>query len=93
MIDLQQRARIFNALSDPTRLQIVEAMTDGDEHTGKEVAEQIGISLALLCHHFNTLQQAGLLERRKQGQCGYNRLNRALLEECLASLMEALPPA
>ena len=87
--NIHQRARIFNALSDPTRLQIVELLSDGEERTGKEIADHLGITLALLCHHSNTLQQAGLLIRRKQGQCGYNRLDRELLASCLESLRVA----
>ncbi len=85
-LDLQQRARIFNALSDPTRLQIVEALADGEERTTKDIAEQLGITLALFCHHSNTLQQAGLLIKRKQGQSSYNRLDLAVLQESLTSL-------
>lgn len=85
-LDLTQRAKVFNALSDPTRLQIVEALADGEERTTKEIAEKLGITLALFCHHSNTLQQAGLLIKRKQGQSGYNRLVLEVLNQSLNSL-------
>lgn len=85
-LDLTQRAKVFNALSDPTRLQIVEALADGEERTTKEIAEALGITLALFCHHSNTLQQAGLLIKRKQGQSGYNRLDLDVLNQSLNSL-------
>lgn len=85
-LDLNQRAKVFNALSDPTRLQIVEQLADGNERTSKEIADKLGITLALFCHHSNTLTQAGLLIKRKQGQSGYNRLDLDVLHQCLGSL-------
>lgn len=85
-LDLNQRAKVFNALSDPTRLQIVELLADGQERTSKDIAETLNITLALFCHHSNTLTQAGLLIKRKQGQSGYNRLDLNVLNQCLGSL-------
>ncbi len=85
-LDLNQKARVFNALSDPTRLQIVEQLADGQERTSKEIADYLGITLALFCHHASTLNQAGILIKRKQGQSSYNRLNLEMLHQCLHSL-------
>lgn len=87
--DVQQKARIFNALSDPTRLQIVEALADGEERTGTEIADEVGITLALLCHHSSTLREAGLLEKTKRGQSSYHRLKREALDKCLGGLLKS----
>ncbi|MBS2035782.1 helix-turn-helix transcriptional regulator [bacterium] len=84
--DLPQRAKVFKALSDPTRLQIVEFLADGVERTGKDIADAVGITLALLCHHTSSLEEAGILNKRKQGQSCYHLLNRPSLEACLGSL-------
>lgn len=84
--DLPQRAKVFKALSDPTRLQIVEFLTDGEARTGKDIADAVGITLALLCHHTSTLEEAGLLVKRKQGQSCYHLLDRSALQTCLGSL-------
>ena len=84
--DLPQRAKVFKALSDPTRLQIVEFLADGQERTGKDIADAVNITLALLCHHTSTLEESGILVKRKQGQSCYHRLDRPLLETCLRSL-------
>ncbi|MFN8606370.1 MAG: metalloregulator ArsR/SmtB family transcription factor [Vulcanimicrobiota bacterium] len=89
--DLPQRAKVFKALSDPTRLQIVEFLAEGEERTGKDIADAVGITLALLCHHTSTLEEAGILKKRKQGQSCYHRLDRPSLESCLGSL-NALAP-
>ena len=85
--DLPKRAKVFKALSDPTRLQIVEFLADGQERTGKDIADAVGITLALLCHHTGTLEESGLLIKRKQGQSCYHRLDSDSLEDCLGSLM------
>ena len=84
--DLNQRAKVFKALSDPTRLQIVEFLANGEERTGKDIADAVNITLALLCHHTGTLEEAGVLVKRKQGQSCYHRLDQASLETCLGSL-------
>ncbi|MCL1474692.1 ArsR/SmtB family transcription factor [Argonema antarcticum] len=84
--ETEQRAKIFAALSDPTRLRIVELLALGGEISGSEIANQVGISLALFCHHSRTLIEAGLLQTRKDGQTKYNSLNRELLVDCLGSL-------
>lgn len=84
--DLEQRAKIFAALSDPTRLRIVELLTTRAEISGSEVAHHLGISLALFCHHSKILAEAGLLHIRREGQTKFNSLNEALLRECFGRL-------
>lgn len=85
-MNLNQRAKVFKALSDSTRLQIVEFLRDGEERTGKEIADAVQITLALLCHHTSTLEESGILIKRKQGQSCYHRLDCEALEGCLGSL-------
>jgi DNA-binding transcriptional ArsR family regulator len=86
-IDVEQRARVFKALSDPTRLRIVEMLSEKEEMCGSEIASELGISLALLCHHWNTLEHAGLITKRKEGQTASITLNNELLSECLKGFM------
>ena len=83
--DTEQRAKIFAALSDPTRLRIVELLVERGELSGSEIAGRLGISLALFCHHSRTLAEAGLIQIRRDGQTKYNSLNRDLLDRCFSS--------
>ena len=83
--DTEQRAKVFDALSDPTRLRIVELLTQTHELSGSEIANRVDISLALFCHHSKTLAEAGILQVRKEGQTKYHSLNRELLTTCFAS--------
>lgn len=84
--DSSRRAKIFAALSDPTRLRIVELLASAEELSGTDIANHLGISLALFCHHSRTLAEAGLIKTRKDGQTKYNALNWELLNACLESL-------
>jgi ArsR family transcriptional regulator len=83
--DHECRAKIFAALSDPTRLRIVELLVNQSELSGSEIAQQLNISLALFCHHSKTLGEAGLITTRRDGQTKYNSLNREVLTTCLKS--------
>ncbi|MBE9102059.1 ArsR/SmtB family transcription factor [Vacuolonema iberomarrocanum] len=79
----EQRAKIFAALADPTRLRIVELLAAEGELSGSQIATQLDISLALFCHHSRTLVEADLLQVRRDGQTKYNSLNQMLLHQCL----------
>ncbi len=81
----EQRTKIFAALSDSTRLQIVELLSGCEEMSGSEIADKLGISLALFCHHSKTLTEAGLIKQRKEGTTKYNSLNRSWLRASLDS--------
>lgn len=84
---VEERALVFKALGDPTRVRIIELLrAQTDEITGTEIAEHVGVSLALLCHHSNVLVEAGLVNKRKEGQTSYWALNREALASALGSL-------
>ena len=87
-ISVQQRAKVFKALSDPTRLRIVEMLAERDEMCGSEMADELGISLALLCHHWSALEYAGLITKRKEGQTASVSLNQETLSDCLKGLVD-----
>ncbi|MDQ2733093.1 MAG: metalloregulator ArsR/SmtB family transcription factor [Armatimonadota bacterium] len=82
----ERRARIFKALGDPTRLQMVELLARCSQMSGTEIAEGTGITLALLCHHWTILADAGIIKKWKEGQSAYCSLNWDMLLDCLASL-------
>ncbi|VXD22208.1 ArsR family transcriptional regulatory protein (Modular protein) [Planktothrix serta PCC 8927] len=87
--DTGRRAKIFAALGDPTRLRIIEMLTQQTEMSGSEVASQAGISLALFCHHSKILAEAGLIRIRKDGQTKYNSINWQVLKECFQGLIKS----
>ena len=87
------RVRLFGALADHNRMQIVELLADHNELSGSELAEQLNISLSLLCHHSKTLVDAGVVVVTRVGQTKYHSLNRHLLGEVLATLEAEIAPS
>lgn len=77
---LDERAAVFKALGERTRLRIVDYLQRHEgEATGTQVAEHAGISLALLCHHTDALVESGVVRKRKEGQTSYWTLDREAL--------------
>jgi len=82
----ESQAKVFAALGDPLRVRFVRELVERGEQSGTAMAERLGISLALLCHHSNVLLAAGLVEKRKQAQTTFYRANRAMLKDCVRGL-------
>ncbi len=83
----KEQARLFAALADPARVRLVRALAAGEEKSGTEIATNIDVSLALLCHHSRILVDAGVISKRKQGQTTYYKANTPLLQRALRDLL------
>ncbi len=72
MVDYKSLDKIFHALADNTRRQILERIKE-EEFSVTELAEPFDMSLAAVSKHLKVLEKAGLIERTKQGKihwCG-----------------------
>ena len=56
----------FRALADPTRLRILNTLSD-KEMSVTELVNQTGANQANVSKHLSTLLQAGIVSRRKEG--------------------------
>ena len=83
-LSIEQRVKLFAALADPTRLRIVELLAEQQEASSSSLAKQMGISLALFCHHSKTLLASDLVQARRQGKSKLLSLNPALWKQCCA---------
>lgn len=59
--------RVFAALADPTRRDIVARLTEGDATVG-ELADPYPVSLQAVSKHIKVLEDAGLVTRRRDAQ-------------------------
>ena len=59
---------LFSALSDPSRLAIVERLVRDGEKTAGELAEPFAISAPAISRHLSVLENAGMIERRVERQ-------------------------
>ncbi|AKV03345.1 Transcriptional regulator, ArsR family [Labilithrix luteola] len=58
---------IFQALADPTRRRIVEALRDGEQQVN-DVVEKAGIHQSGVSRHLRILSEAGFVSMRPDGQ-------------------------
>ena len=72
-VDLARAARLFHALSDRTRLRIVEMLRDG-ERCVCELQDALDAAQSRLSFHLRVLKDAGLVVDRKEGRWAYYTL-------------------
>ena len=82
-----EQAKVYSALADPLRVRFMEQVADGQERTGTDLAEELGISLALLCHHSKILVEAGVVEKRKSAQTSYYKARHETLARAFRQLI------
>jgi ArsR family transcriptional regulator, arsenate/arsenite/antimonite-responsive transcriptional repressor len=83
--------RIAKALADPQRCEILQRTANEGELCCGSIVAACAVSQATISHHLKELANAGLLERRKDGQFAYYSFKReamsAYLEELSARML------
>lgn len=70
---MRQVAAYFQALSEPTRLQILNLLRAGERNVG-ELAQLCGYTSANMSRHLAFLTQQGLVQREGRGTSVYYRI-------------------
>ena len=70
---LERVADYFKALSEPTRLKLLNALRSGERNVGALTAE-IGVSQANVSKHLALLLASGVVERRPRGTNSFYRI-------------------
>ncbi|HET7544989.1 MAG TPA: autorepressor SdpR family transcription factor [Polyangiaceae bacterium] len=78
---------VFQALSDPTRRDILKRLTGGSLTAG-EIASAFSITKGSMSHHFNVLKAADLVRSERRGQTIVYSLNTSVFEDVAAMLLE-----
>ncbi|MFQ6170656.1 ArsR/SmtB family transcription factor [Oryzobacter sp. R7] len=65
--EAEQLSRVFAALADPTRRDIVARLSVGDA-TVNAIAEPYDVSLQAVSKHLKVLEEAGLVSRSRDAQ-------------------------
>lgn len=68
-----QIEKISKALADETRLQIFEAIFAKGQMNCSEIVSMRGVTPATVSHHLKVLNEAGLVQCRREGQFVYSR--------------------
>lgn len=72
-------AKVFKALSDPKRVQILDVLSGG-EMCGCVLLEHFQVSQPTLCHDLKLLTDAGIVMCRRDGQRKLYSLNMEALQ-------------
>jgi len=70
----EELAARFKALSDPTRVAIVNQLSAADEVCVCNLTAAFDLSQPTISHHLKILREAGLVESTRRGTWGYYRL-------------------
>lgn len=90
-LDLARAAALFHALSDETRLSILEMLRDG-ERCVCELQTDLEAAQSRLSFHLKVLRDAGLVVDRKEGRWSYYSVAPGALAE-VHDLAVALQPS
>jgi|SRR3989338_9180287 len=81
-------AKVFIALGDEHRQRILLTFEKGERLTVGQIAEVSSLSRSAVSHHLKILRQAGVLDAEKVAKEVFLKVNKALLEETLSTVLE-----
>lgn len=89
---LSRAVELFHALSDETRLAIVQRLRAG-ERCVCELTDVLDAAQSRLSFHMKVLKDAGLVHDRREGRWVHYHLNKSAFEELQALVGEMKPAA
>jgi len=69
----QRAAILLKHVSDPTRLQVIQLLSDGEQHVGS-LCDRLNQSQPAVSHHLALLRHGGIISPRRQGKNNYYSL-------------------
>ena len=84
-LDTAQAAQLFHALSDATRLGVLDLLRGGEQCVC-DLQGALGAAQSRLSFHLRVLREAGLVQDRKEGRWSYY----SLVPETLAAAHDAV---
>ncbi len=78
----QRHAELCQTLANPTRLEILSLLRDGEKRVN-DLVEQTGLSQANISQHLALMRSKGLLVARREGTSSYYRIaNPKIVRAC-----------
>jgi DNA-binding transcriptional ArsR family regulator len=69
----RRASTLLKHVSDPTRLQVILILSDGEQHVGA-LCQQLGQSQPAVSHHLALLRHGGIITPRRQGKNNFYSL-------------------
>src|SRR3954452_15337508 len=70
---IQRAAVLLKQVSDPTRLQVITLLSEGERHVGG-LCDHFNMSQPAVSHHLALLRHGGIVDRRRQGKNNFYSL-------------------
>ena len=86
---LEKMVRIFKAISNPVRLQIVNVLLRNECRVG-ELAKALGAKQSLTSQRLSNLKFAGVLKSRRDGNKTYYSLANNSIRKIIATIIDEL---
>ena len=81
-------SKVFKALSDPTRRQVLQLLREGPLSAG-ELSDQFNVSKPTMSAHFTVLKEADLVHTEKAGKSVLYHLKLSVLEDALLGFVHS----
>ncbi|HEX73683.1 MAG TPA: winged helix-turn-helix transcriptional regulator [Dehalococcoidia bacterium] len=78
----EDQARFLRCIGEPTRLQILKLVAEGDRYVG-ELAEILNKEQSLISHHLRVLKECNIVKDKQEAQKVYYRI----MDDRLAKLI------
>lgn len=88
---MKTTARIFSALADPTRRQILQELKEGELAAG-EIVSRFTLSGPAISRHLSILETSGLVVSRREANRIYYALEAESLADTLGDFLSAVCP-
>ena len=93
LLDSATAARLFKALGDPIRVELVSLVrrTESQEACFCDLADQFDMPQSSLSHHLKILVNAGVLSRERRGTWSWYRIDNVAIDTLAAVLAPGGP--
>lgn len=85
----EQYVDIFRAMAEPLRVEII-SLFEEDQCACTVLEERLPVSKSTISYHIKTLNQAGLVDVRKEGRFYHYQLRREVFDFFLPSFLDRL---
>jgi DNA-binding transcriptional ArsR family regulator len=89
-IELERYTAIFTALSEATRLQMMQMIDEAGEIPCTVLIDRLGVAKSTVSYHVKILAHAKLISVRKQGRNYFYTPRRDVMDEVVPGLRERL---
>jgi DNA-binding transcriptional ArsR family regulator len=81
--DIEELSKVFQTLSDPSRLRIIELLTQNESISVSDIAERTSLSISNVSHQLSKLKDRGFVGAHKVGRKAIYRIK----DECIYAIL------